>query len=62
MASVFEVRDEVWEVVEPLLPAVEAKATGRPRVADRWPSTRSSSCSLRGSPGVMCPASSAARV
>ena len=35
MASVFEVRDEVWEVVEPLLPAVEAKPTGRPRVPDR---------------------------
>jgi transposase len=35
MASVFEVRDEVWEVVEPLLPRVEVKATGRPRVADR---------------------------
>jgi len=35
MASVFEVRDEVWEVVEPLLPAVEAKAKGRPRVPDR---------------------------
>ncbi len=35
MASVFEVRDEVWEVVEPLLPAVEAKGTGRPRVPDR---------------------------
>ena len=35
MASVFEVRDEVWEVVEPLLPAVEVKPTGRPRVPDR---------------------------
>jgi len=35
VASVFEVRDEVWEVVEPLLPAVEAKGTGRPRVPDR---------------------------
>jgi len=35
VASVFEVRDEVWEVVEPLLPAVEAKPTGRPRVPDR---------------------------
>jgi len=35
VASVFEVRDEVWEVVEPLLPAVEAKVTGRPRVPDR---------------------------
>jgi len=35
MASVFEVRDEVWEVVEPLLPQVEPKPTGRPRVADR---------------------------
>jgi transposase len=35
MASVFEVRDEVWEVVAPLLPAVEPAATGRPRVPDR---------------------------
>jgi len=35
MASVFEVRDEVWEVVEPLLPTVEPRATGRPRVPDR---------------------------
>ena len=35
MATVFEVRDEVWEAVEPLLPAVEAAATGRPRVPDR---------------------------
>lgn len=25
MVSVFEVRDEVWEVVEPLLPAVEVQ-------------------------------------
>jgi transposase len=29
------VRDELWEVVEPLLPAVARKATGRPRVPDR---------------------------
>ena len=35
MASVFEVRDEVWEVVESLLPTVEPRATGRPRVPDR---------------------------
>ncbi len=35
MATVFEVRDEVWEAVEPLLPAVEPAATGRPRVPDR---------------------------
>ena len=35
MASGFEVRDEVWEAVEPLLPAVEGKGTGRPRVPDR---------------------------
>ena len=35
MATVFEVRDEVWEVVEPLLPAVEPPTTGRPRVPDR---------------------------
>lgn len=34
MVSVFEVRDEVWEVVEPLLPTVEPRATGRPRVPD----------------------------
>ncbi len=31
----FEVRDEVWEVIQPLLPAVEAAGTGRPRVPDR---------------------------
>ncbi len=35
MAKVFEVRDEVWEVVEPLLPAVQVAKTGRPRVPDR---------------------------
>lgn len=35
MAKVFEVRDEVWEAVEPLLPEVEAAVTGRPRVPDR---------------------------
>ena len=35
MAKVFEVRDEVWEVVEPLLPSVAPAATGRPRVPDR---------------------------
>jgi transposase len=35
MATVFEVRNEVWEVIEPLLPQVEPKPTGRPRVADR---------------------------
>jgi transposase len=35
VASVFEVRDEVWEVVEPLLPAVETTGIGRPRVPDR---------------------------
>src|SRR3954447_17748049 len=35
MATVFEVRDEVWEVVEALLPDVPAQTTGRPRVADR---------------------------
>ncbi len=35
MASVFAVRDEVWEAVEPLLPAVEPPATGRPRVPNR---------------------------
>jgi transposase len=34
MATVFEVRDEVWEVVEPLLPAAPVQATGRPRVPD----------------------------
>jgi transposase len=28
-------RDELWEIVEPLLPAVEAARTGRPRVPDR---------------------------
>ena len=31
----FEVRDELWEVIEPLLPAIEPAATGRPRVSDR---------------------------
>jgi len=31
----FEVREEVWEVVEPLLPTVQPAATGRPRVPDR---------------------------
>lgn len=35
MATVFEVRDEVWEAVEPLLPAVKPAVTGRPRVPDR---------------------------
>jgi transposase len=35
MATVFEVRDEVWEVVEPLLPDLPAQTTGRPRVPDR---------------------------
>jgi len=28
-------RDELWEIVEPLIPSVEAAGTGRPRVADR---------------------------
>src|SRR3954453_3325576 len=28
-------RDELWEIVEPMLPAVEPASTGRPRVADR---------------------------
>ena len=31
----FEVRDELWDVVEPLLPAIEPATTGRPRVPDR---------------------------
>jgi len=36
MASVFEVRDEVWEVVERLLPEVpERVGPGRRRVPDR---------------------------
>jgi len=35
MASVFEVRDELWAVVEPLLPDLPAQTTGRPRVPDR---------------------------
>ena len=35
MASVFEVRDEVWEVIEPLLPTVpEQVGPGRRRVPD----------------------------
>jgi transposase len=28
-------RDELWGIVEPLLPRVKAARTGRPRVADR---------------------------
>lgn len=28
-------RDELWEIVEPLLPCVKQARTGRPRVADR---------------------------
>jgi transposase len=28
-------RDELWEIVEPLLPHVKEARTGRPRVADR---------------------------
>jgi transposase len=28
-------RDELWEIVEPLIPSVEAASTGRPRVPDR---------------------------
>src|SRR3954469_5065025 len=35
MASVFAVRDEVWGVVEPLVPDLPAQTTGRPRVPDR---------------------------
>ena len=36
MAAGFAVvRDELWEVVEPLLPRVEVARTGRPRVPDR---------------------------
>jgi transposase len=36
MASVFAVRDEVWEVVEPLLPDLpEQVGPGRRRVPDR---------------------------
>jgi transposase len=35
MATVFEVRDEVWAVVEPLLPDLPVQTTGRPRVPDR---------------------------
>jgi len=35
VAVAFEVRDELWDVIEPLLPAVEPAATGRPRVPDR---------------------------
>lgn len=31
----FGVHDEVWEVIEPLLPAIEAAPIGRPRVPDR---------------------------
>jgi transposase len=28
-------RDELWEIVEPLIPSIEAAGTGRPRVPDR---------------------------
>ncbi len=36
MASVFEVRDEVWEVVEPLIPPVKMpEKQGRRPVSDR---------------------------
>jgi transposase len=35
VAVAFEVREELWEVIEPLLPAVDSAATGRPRVLDR---------------------------
>jgi transposase len=35
VTSVFAVRDEVWEVAEPLLPVRPAQPTGRPRVSDR---------------------------
>jgi len=31
----WQLRDELWEVVEPLLPVIEAAPTGRPRVPDR---------------------------
>jgi transposase len=34
-ASMAAVRDELWEVVEPLLPVVKPAKTGRPRVSDR---------------------------
>jgi transposase len=35
MASKFEVRDEVWTVVEPLMSDLPPQTTGRPRVPDR---------------------------
>jgi transposase len=35
MPKVFEIRDEVWEIIEPLLPEVQPSETGRPRVPDR---------------------------
>jgi transposase len=28
-------RDELWDVVEPMIPSVEVASTGRPRVPDR---------------------------
>ena len=61
MASVFEVRDEVWEVVEPLLPEVEPQATGRPRVPDRVAFNAIVFVLVTGSPGALCHGSSAAR-
>ncbi|HEY8083426.1 MAG TPA: transposase [Solirubrobacterales bacterium] len=54
MGSVFEVRDEVWEVVEPLLPATEPQATGRPRVSDRVAFNAIVFVLVTGSPGDSC--------
>ena len=35
MAGWIVARDELWEIVEPLVPQVEPASTGRPRVSDR---------------------------
>jgi hypothetical protein len=37
VATVFEVRDELWEVVEPMIPPVSMPARqGRPAGARKW--------------------------
>jgi hypothetical protein len=35
MGGWMEARDELWEIVEPLLPRVREARTGRPRVPER---------------------------
>jgi transposase len=62
VAKVFEVRDEVWEAVEPLLPRLEPAATGRPRVPDRVAFNAIVFVLVTGSRGALCPRSLAVRV